>query len=162
MEEQVIKNSQDIKEKLLSIPKTIKIKKLSFKNFKVFDNYSLDFTNGKDIKDFICFIGPNGNGKSTILNAVVMLFNSLDNYEEDRIVNNLSRGIRNVENEKIDDFKIKAEAEGIVLHANCNSYYCDNDVSNLTSANLSRDDFLFLLLYNWMQNYGNSLKMKMI
>jgi predicted ATP-binding protein involved in virulence len=108
MEEQVIKKNQDIEDKLSSIPKAIKIKNISFKNFKVFDNYSLDFANGKDIKDFICFIGPNGNGKSTILNAIVMLFNSLDNYEKDRIVNNLSRGIRNIEDKKIDDFNIKA------------------------------------------------------
>ena len=99
------------KDKFSAIPEIFKIKDLELKNYKAFDNYSLSFTSGKgksrQIKDFICFIGPNGNGKTTALDAILMLFSNLDNYEKSRIVANLSKGIRHVYNKTVDNFSAK-------------------------------------------------------
>ena len=48
---------------------SVKIKSLRFQNFKAFEDYTLDFTN----IPFSCFYGPNGCGKTTILNAIQMI-----------------------------------------------------------------------------------------
>ena len=49
----------------------VKIEKIRFQNFKAFEDYTLDLT---DSDDFACFIGPNGTGKTTILETINMIF----------------------------------------------------------------------------------------
>ena len=52
----------------------IKIKKLRMHNYCGFRDTEIDFTDGKNnINDISLFYGPNGEGKSTILNAVQIL-----------------------------------------------------------------------------------------
>jgi predicted ATP-binding protein involved in virulence len=96
-----------------SLPK-IKIKSIAFKNFKVFDDCNFDFTNNNQIKNFVCFIGNNGCGKSTVLNSIGLIFSNL-NLSEDRLTYNLGKAVRH---EKYidhtltnDDFLITAKLE---------------------------------------------------
>ncbi len=53
----------------------IRLKKLCLRNFCGFKKIDLDFSDGSNIKPFSVFYGPNGIGKSTILNAAMMLAN---------------------------------------------------------------------------------------
>lgn len=53
----------------------MRIRKLSLRDYCGWKNAEIDF------EEFACLIGPNGIGKTTILNAVHMLCNSLD-YED--------------------------------------------------------------------------------
>ena len=62
--------------KIESVPE-VKLKSISLKNFKTFENYSFDFFNEDGIKNFVCLIGPNGYGKSTLLSAIQLLFSNL-------------------------------------------------------------------------------------
>lgn len=90
----------------------VRVKSISFKNYKAFDDCKFDFvdSNGQ-IKDFLCFIGPMGSGKSTILYSIQLLFSHFEGYEKSRIENNLGRGIRHIEANKKSksNFKIIAE-----------------------------------------------------
>ena len=54
----------------------MKIRKLSIKNYKVFNDLELDFTdaNGKTL-DKIVLAGVNGCGKTTILELILSIFN---------------------------------------------------------------------------------------
>jgi predicted ATP-binding protein involved in virulence len=98
-----------------SLPK-LKIKSIAFKDFKVFKDCSFDFTDQEQIKNFICFIGPNGCGKSTILNSISLLFSNL-NLSEDRLTYNLGKAVRHekyVDNTLTNnDFLITAKLEVI-------------------------------------------------
>jgi predicted ATP-binding protein involved in virulence len=91
---------------------TVRIKSISFKNYKVFEDNKFEFIdkNG-NINEFICFIGPNGSGKSTVLYTIQLLFSRFDGYEKSRIENNLSKSIRHVgvDKNKNTNFKIVAE-----------------------------------------------------
>lgn len=72
----------------------IKIKSLHIQNMKAYDDFFLDFTEDDNIKPFVCFIGDNGTGKSTALNAIQMIFQRYEGYEEHRLLERLSRCIR--------------------------------------------------------------------
>ncbi|MFW6173064.1 MAG: hypothetical protein ACOC5T_04905, partial [Elusimicrobiota bacterium] len=48
----------------------IKLKKLSLKYYCGYKNIDLDFTDGGNLKQLICFYGPNGIGKSNILRSI--------------------------------------------------------------------------------------------
>ena len=82
--------------KLKKVP-NIEIRSLHIKNFKAYDDYHFDFTDGKSIKSFICFIGENGTGKSTILEALQLVFSRLDGREADRIREMLGKSVRHVD-----------------------------------------------------------------
>lgn len=91
---------------------SVKVKSIYFKNFKAFDDFKLDFTDkDNNIRDFLCFIGPMGTGKSTVLYTIQMLFSNFEGYDKDRIINNLTKYVRHVEskNTKKSNFKIIAE-----------------------------------------------------
>lgn len=103
---------------LTDIP-TIKIKSITFNNFKVFDNYKFDFSHDGKIQDFVCFIGSNGIGKSTTLNAIQLLFSNLEGMDGARIKQMLSRSIRHNDGYKEEmyhqsDFLVTAEIESDV------------------------------------------------
>lgn len=90
----------------------VRVKSISFKNYKVFDNYKFDFSDSNgNIKNFICFIGPNGSGKTTILNTIQLLFSRFEGYDPARIETNLSKSIRHVgvEKQSKNNFQIVAE-----------------------------------------------------
>jgi len=75
---------------------SVRIKSIRFQNFKVFDDYTFDFTDGNISKEFVCFIGPNGYGKSTVLNTIQMLFNRYEGREIERLRINLGKAVRHV------------------------------------------------------------------
>jgi len=92
----------------------IKVKKIRMQNFKAYDDHTFDFSDKNDIKPFICFIGENGTGKSTALNAIQMLFQRYDGYTEERMVAKFLKCIRANEYGKInidskDDFLLEAD-----------------------------------------------------
>jgi len=98
---------------LESVP-NIQIKNIRIQNFKAYDDFTMDFTkNDKNVKPFICFIGENGVGKSTVLNAIQMLFQRYDGYDSERLINQMQTCVRHVSSSKtnacVDDFLIEAE-----------------------------------------------------
>ena len=61
----------------------MKIKKIHIKNFKLFENFSIKFAD----HDLIVFDGPNGFGKTSLYDAIELLFTgSLRRY--DKLVKN--------------------------------------------------------------------------
>ena len=92
-----------------SLP-SVKILWLKIHNFKAFEDAVIDFRDGKSFRRFSCFIGPNGCGKSTILNVVQLIFSNFHGYTGERIESNLGRAVRHVEliSGPDDDFLIEA------------------------------------------------------
>lgn len=94
----------------------VRIKSIRFQNYKVFEDFKFDFSNKDEIKQFLCFIGPNGVGKSTILSATRLIFGNFENLDEDRLYYNLGRSIRHSGKYKdnslsTDNFLITAEIQ---------------------------------------------------
>jgi energy-coupling factor transporter ATP-binding protein EcfA2 len=88
------KEEQEIASK---IPQ-IYIHNLYFRDFKGYDQFNISFENKEEIKKFVCLLGPNGYGKTTILDAIQLLFVNLDGYDIPRRENFLRRNIRNDDN----------------------------------------------------------------
>lgn len=90
----------------------VRVKSIAFQNYKAFDKNTFDFVdqNGK-IREFSCFIGPMGTGKSTLLYTIQLLFSQFEGYEASRIENLLGKSIRHVEAAKKtrSNFKITAK-----------------------------------------------------
>jgi len=84
----------DFKIKESAIP-NLKIKSLRLQGYKAFEDYTLDFTN-KDgsVKNFCCFFGPNGCGKTTILNAVQLVFSRFEGMAGKRLRTLLGKSVR--------------------------------------------------------------------
>ena len=59
---------------------TIRVNKIRFQNYKVFDNVTFDFKYNKETHPFACFYGPNGCGKTTVLDAIQLVFSRLEGY----------------------------------------------------------------------------------
>lgn len=72
------------------------LKKLKLVNYCGFAQHELDFTkpNGQPF-NFICFFGPNGIGKSTLLNAIELLTMNTTGQTADRIKEKLAKFVRN-------------------------------------------------------------------
>lgn len=95
------------------LPK-VRIKSIHFKNFKVFADYTFDFTSNNKINEFNCFIGPNGCGKSTLLSSLQLLFANFSGIEADRLYMNLGKSVRHTAGYKderlsTEDFLITAK-----------------------------------------------------
>jgi len=75
----------------------VKIKSLRLNNFKAFDDYVFDFTENNECKPFACFYGPNGCGKTTVLDAIQLIFSKFDGREKDKIKNLLGKLVRHVD-----------------------------------------------------------------
>ena len=86
----------------------ISIKAIRFQNILAFKDYYLDLNNdnGK-AKDFICFCGPNGTGKTTIIDCIQLIFSRFEGYQANRIENNLAQLIRH----GADDFLLTAQLQ---------------------------------------------------
>jgi AAA15 family ATPase/GTPase len=92
----------------------IQIKTIHIRNFKAYDDFTMYFVdNGGNIKPFVCFIGENGAGKSTVLNAIQMIFQRYDGYDNERLINQMKTCVRHVSssitNSCGDDFLIEAD-----------------------------------------------------
>lgn len=74
----------------------VRLRSIRFVNFKVFEDYLFDFSSEDGIKDFICFIGPNGEGKSTMLNAIQLVFSRIEGRDLARVKTNLGKAVRHV------------------------------------------------------------------
>jgi len=114
----------DFKIDVSKIP-LIKIKSITFKNFKVFKFAHFNFINNKICQPFVCFIGPNGCGKTTILDAISIIFSRIEGYDEKRLKALLGKSVRHEGSTKDElgnyelsngiygdgDFNIKAEIQ---------------------------------------------------
>jgi len=82
----------------LDIP-PIKIKSIHIQNLKGYKDYTFDFSQDRDgdeqCKTFVCFHGPNGTGKTTVLEAIQLIFSRFDSYEADRLKAYLGKNVRN-------------------------------------------------------------------
>jgi len=101
----------------------VKIKSIHYQNFKAFEDYTFDFTLDGKPKPFICFSGPNGTGKSTILDSIQLIFTRFDGRTSDKndlesekkmraLLGKLVRhvdGIQSAIYNKEDDFLITAQ-----------------------------------------------------
>jgi len=97
-----------------SLIPTIKLKSITFKNFKIFDDYSFDFTVGDKQQSFVCFFGPNGCGKTTVLEIIQLIFSRFEGYGKDRLKYYLGKSVRHVDGKRggiygDDDFLITAQ-----------------------------------------------------
>lgn len=100
--------------KIDNIPE-VKIKSIRFQNFKAFDDVKFDFVNDNKLQPFICFHGPNGCGKTTILEAITLIFSKLEGREESHLRALLGKSVRHIDGSqraqynKDDDFLITSE-----------------------------------------------------
>lgn len=76
---------------------SIRIKSIHFKNYKAFEDVYFDFTDNGIIKPFICFHGPNGCGKSTILDTITLILSRLEGREEEKLKALLGKSVRHVD-----------------------------------------------------------------
>lgn len=100
----------------------IRIKSIHFKNYKAFDDAFFDFTDNNECQSFICFHGPNGCGKTTILEAITLIFSRLDGREEKNIKALLGKSVRHIEGNQTalyddNDFLITAN-----IHSSIGNY----------------------------------------
>jgi AAA15 family ATPase/GTPase len=103
---------------------SIKIKSIRFQNFKVFEDYTFNFDSEYGIKEFVCFIGPNGCGKSTVLNSIQMLFQRYEGRDLDRIKTNLGKAVRHTEKKHNGIYG----EEDFLITANISSSFGDYEV----------------------------------
>mgnify|MGYP000981159932 CR=1 FL=1 len=99
---------------LSSIP-DVMVSSIRFQNFKSFDDVTFDFfgDDGK-IKSFACFYGPNGTGKSTILDVIQLIFTRFEGYDLLRLKQYLGKSVRHTDGKLNglygeDDFLITAK-----------------------------------------------------
>lgn len=71
------------------------LKKLRLQNFRGYEDYTLNLTkpDGKPYH-FVCFYGPNGCGKTTVLDAIALLFMSIAGRSSEFVSNALQKYIR--------------------------------------------------------------------
>jgi len=76
---------------------SVKIFSIRIENLKGYKDYTFDFSDGLDCKPFACFHGPNGTGKTTVLDVIQLIFSRFDSYEEDRLKALLGKSVRHVD-----------------------------------------------------------------
>ena len=83
----------------------IRLRKIILRNFCKHEYLSVDFTDQNNVMPLTIFLGSNGIGKTTILNAVQYLFANFNSYEPDRLDTMLFRNVRNWQNLTGDEAK---------------------------------------------------------
>jgi energy-coupling factor transporter ATP-binding protein EcfA2 len=94
----------------------VKIRSIRFQKYKAFDDVTFDFWDEdlKDCKPFVCFHGPNGCGKTTILEAITLIFSRLEGRESEHLRALLGKSVRHIDGvqraiyNKKDDFLLTA------------------------------------------------------
>ena len=95
---------------------SVAVKSIHFQNFKVFEDEFFDFTNNGKVKKFCYLFGPNGTGKTTLLETLQIIFSRFDAYEKDRLKVLLGKSVRHVDGNQNgvygnDNFLITAEIQ---------------------------------------------------
>jgi energy-coupling factor transporter ATP-binding protein EcfA2 len=73
----------------------IGLKSLELVNFCKYEDVVIDFTHNGRILPMACLVGPNGTGKTTILDAVTMLCSNYSGYDPRRFSAMMYRRVRN-------------------------------------------------------------------
>jgi len=95
----------------------VRLKSIRFQSFKAFDDHCFYFSNSNGkVKPFVCFIGPNGCGKTTVLDCIQMIFSRFEGMETDRLKLLLGKSVRHIEGKQTgiygdDDFLVTAHIE---------------------------------------------------
>ena len=97
-----------------SVVPTVRMKSIHFENFKVFEDNFFDFSTEGKCKDFICLVGPNGCGKTTILEVIQLIFSRFDGRTAEKLKCLLGKSVRHVDGKQNgiygdDDFLITAQ-----------------------------------------------------
>jgi len=100
----------------------VRLKSIRFQNFKAFEDTTFDFADGKLIKPLSCFSGPNGCGKSTILECIQLLFSRFEGREKENLKVLLGKSVRHKDGKQNgiygdDDFLITAD-----IHSSLGNY----------------------------------------
>lgn len=74
----------------------LRLKSIKFENVKAFDCESFDFLENGQLAKFKCFHGPNGCGKTTVLDGIQLLFANFTGTDQGRLQNRLSKLIRHI------------------------------------------------------------------
>lgn len=90
----------------------LRVRSVKIKDLKSFENVEFDFFDNQ----FVCFIGPNGTGKSTALQVIQLIFSKNEGSDMERLNARLGRVIRQVKGRgsgtiSCDDFLITAQIE---------------------------------------------------
>jgi len=81
------------------MPKRIRLVSIRLINFKSYGDFTVDFTNGKrTIQRMTGLYGRNGVGKSTLLDAVGLLFRKFTGSDQQRLATFMRKYVRNVSN----------------------------------------------------------------
>jgi len=86
----------DYKIDAIDMPR-IAVKNIHLQNFKAFEDQYFDFMKDGEIKEFSCFFGPNGTGKTTILDTMQIIFSRFDSYDKERLRVLLGKSVRHVD-----------------------------------------------------------------
>ena len=76
---------------------SVSVKNIHFQNFKAFEDEHFSFMSHGKTKDFCCLFGPNGTGKTTLLETIQLIFSRFDAYEADRLEVLLGKSVRHVD-----------------------------------------------------------------
>jgi energy-coupling factor transporter ATP-binding protein EcfA2 len=93
----------------------VRIKSIRFQNYKAFEDHTVTF--GDEAPElFACLIGPNGCGKTTILDIIQLIFSRFDGIEQNRLKVLLGKSVRHVDGKQNgiygdDDFLVTAHIE---------------------------------------------------
>jgi len=128
----------------------IRLRSIRLLNFKSYEDYTVDFVDNSAIQRVVGLFGPNGTGKSTLLDAIGMLFSNYCGSDRQRVSSSLKRYIRNVENigvvEVDDNFdidmggkKFSIEGDFIVEDGTSYSVTVGNDPKIFKWSNGSED-----------------------
>lgn len=96
---------------------TIKLKTLRLQEYKGFEDYTFDFSTEEGCQKFACFFGPNGCGKTTVLEAIQLVFTRFEGRDERKLQALLGKSVRHKEASRAggiygdDDFLITAQME---------------------------------------------------
>jgi len=74
----------------------LRVKSIRFQNYKVFEDFTLDLTSEDGCKKFACFFGPNGCGKTTILEGIQLIFSRFEGRTPENIRAFLGKSVRHV------------------------------------------------------------------
>jgi energy-coupling factor transporter ATP-binding protein EcfA2 len=74
----------------------VKIKSIRFQNFKAFDDATFDFMDSGKCSNFVCFYGPNGCGKTSVLETITLIFSRLEGREEAHLKALLGKSVRHI------------------------------------------------------------------